>query len=126
MKFLLDTSILIDVLRSKKDAIELVRRCSSQYPPSVSFVSLTEVMAGARKEKREFVLEFLEDFHQVPISKGISVLAGELLFDYARKGRTIHYQDAVIAASCLEEGLVLVTDNVKDFEFIEGLELEAL
>ncbi len=44
--------------------------------------------------------------------------------DLIRQGKSIGDFDIIIAAYCLVNGYVLVTDNVRDFERIEGLKFE--
>jgi predicted nucleic acid-binding protein len=49
----------------------------------------------------------------------IAVRAGELKREWARKGRTLTRTDMMIAATALEHGLRLATDNRKDFPMDE-------
>lgn len=41
--------------------------------------------------------------------------AGSLKSAYARKGQTLDLPDMIVAATALEHGLTLMTDNRKDF-----------
>ena len=61
----------------------------------------------------------------VCITKEIAEQAGLLKAQYAKRGKTISFQDASIAAVCIAHGCMLVTENVKDFPMPE-LELYPL
>ena len=45
--------------------------------------------------------------------------AGLLKNTWAKKGKTISLQDAIVAAIAIERGCALLTDNVKDFPMAE-------
>ena len=62
--------------------------------------------------------EYLVDFDQAVSRRTIS-----LIRDYS-KSHGLLFADAVIAATCLENNLKLITLNEKDFRFIDGLELQ--
>lgn len=47
----------------------------------------------------------------------------ELIRNYS-KSHGLMFGDAVIAATCLENSLTLITYNVKDFRFINGLKIK--
>ena len=47
----------------------------------------------------------------------------EDIFKLQKKGIQIPIMDGLIASSAIENNMVLVTRNVKDFEFIDSLEI---
>ncbi len=51
-------------------------------------------------------------------------IAQEIYAELMRRGELIEDADILIAASCLVEGMVLVTDNEEHFRRIEKLEIE--
>jgi predicted nucleic acid-binding protein len=53
--------------------------------------------------------------HLVDVTRPIAEQAGLLRREWASRGRTLSLPDLLIAASAIHHGLVLVTDNVKDF-----------
>ena len=49
------------------------------------------------------------------ITKEIAEQAGLLKAQYSKRGKTLSFQDASIAAVCIAYGCTLVTENAKDF-----------
>jgi tRNA(fMet)-specific endonuclease VapC len=60
----------------------------------------------------------------LPLSAESARIYGELRARLQREGRTIGNNDLWIAAHALAEGCVLVTNNTREFERVEGLMLE--
>ena len=93
----------------------------------VSVMTLTEICHGiARlpqsKQRRE-LQEWLDDVLRpwfaervLPITELIAERCGTLMGEHQTKGRKIPLADAMIAATALEHGLIMVTRNVKHFE----------
>lgn len=123
MKYLIDTNIIIDVLRKKEQALGFLEQCAEHYRPAISYITLTEIIAGCRPQFKKQTQQFLKSFDKQPLNEMIAVLAGELIFNYARKGKTVHFQDALIAATAIDQKMTLATANVKDFSFIKELTL---
>lgn len=120
MRLLLDTSVLIDTLRSRKDRrrllAELVRTGHSLH---ISALNVAEVSAGVRKGEELATESFLRAFGCYDINFRIGKKSGELRNEWARKGRTLALADAIIAASAIEHHCILMTDNQKDFPMPE-------
>lgn len=66
------------------------------------------------------VVNFLKDVTVIPLSEKSLEIYDTLRSDYKGKGR----HDLLIASIVMEYKLKLVTNNVKDFDFIDGLEIE--
>jgi tRNA(fMet)-specific endonuclease VapC len=49
---------------------------------------------------------------------------GQIRWDLERSGKRIDNLDLLIGVTALQEGLILVTGNVKHFERIQGLKIE--
>ena len=62
---------------------------------------------------------FLSSLHCYPMSGAIARRAGSLKAGYAREGLTLSLADMIVAATALEHGLTLMTDNRKDFPLPE-------
>ncbi|MDO8741887.1 MAG: PIN domain-containing protein, partial [Candidatus Roizmanbacteria bacterium] len=69
--------------------------------------------------EKKYILakEFFHNFTSLPINNTIGIIAGKLL----RNNSTIAIGDALIAATCLENKLELITNNIKDFKKVKGL-----
>ena len=92
----------------------------------VSDITLAEMYFGAFKSGREShfddVAKIISLFETYPIRHLRKY--GELRFTLERKGLKIGDMDMFIAATALEENLILVTGNVEHFSRIPGLKIE--
>ena len=116
---LLDTCIVIDVLRGKVAAVDFVS--SLKDAPSLSAVTVTELVVGCRnvKERRE-IDRLLLHYVIHDIDRDVAGLAG----DYVRRFGPSHGTDpiaALIAATAKTMSLRLATLNVKHFPMFAGL-----
>ena len=62
---------------------------------------------------------FLSSMDCYPLTGAIARRAGSLKSAWAQKGRTLSLVDMMVAATALEHGLSLMTDNRKDFPLPE-------
>lgn len=108
MKALFDTNILIDYLNGRPDAQSEINRHRQRL---ISVITWMEVLAGARSEAEEDVIEmFLRDFTLVELSRPIARAAVSL-----RRTRRVRLPDAIIWATAQQESALLVTRNTRDF-----------
>jgi len=120
MNLLLDTSVLIDVLRSRKGRRELLARLANEgHSLATSTLNATELYAGVRFGEEARTDQLLHSLLCYDMGCTTGVRAGMLINDWGRKGKTISLPDAVIAAIAIERGCTLVTDNRKDFPMPE-------
>ena len=117
MKYVLDSTFLIDCLRSVPAAID---RLDAMYAagddPIVTSVSVAEVWAGRRTEGDPAVessLRFLEYVHAGPST---ARLAGEWRARARERGRSLDTPDALIAATAFDLEAIVLTRNAHDFE----------
>jgi predicted nucleic acid-binding protein len=116
MTILLDSSVIIDFLRSRRGRREYIARLAEGGDDlACSAMSVAEVYAGMKPGEAEVTEEFLQSLKCIDMSYKMARRAGELKYQWARKGQTIDVPDAVIAAAALEFNLSLATDNRKDF-----------
>ena len=120
MKLLLDTSVLIDVLRGRKDRKLLLRQLISEgHSLSTTVLNVAELYAGMRAEEEARTEEFLGGLDCLELQASAARLAGRLKSTWQKKGRTLTLSDTIIAALAIEERCVLLTDNRKDFPMRE-------
>jgi predicted nucleic acid-binding protein len=126
MKLLLDTSVLIDVLRHRNQRREFVAELvRAGHIISTSMLNVAEVYAGMRPSEEPDAEELFASLHLHELSGRSARLAGEMKNGWSKKGRTLTLADAIIAAVAIEQGCQLLTDNRKDFPMPE-LQLYAL
>jgi predicted nucleic acid-binding protein len=108
VKAVFDTNILIDYLNGVGPARAAIERSAERH---VSIITWMEVLAGARDESEEDVIEmFLRDFRLVDLTRRVAREAVAI-----RRARRIRVPDAIVWASARTESAVLVTRNTKDF-----------
>ena len=116
---LLDTCIMIDVLRGKAATFDFVS--SLENAPALSAVTLTELVAECRnvKERRE-IDRLLSHYVIHDINRDVASLAGDYVRQYGPSHGTDPI-DALIAATAKAASLPLATLNVKHFPMFAGL-----
>lgn len=120
MTILLDTSVIIDSLRSRRARREfLEQRANDGDVLACCVISVAEVYAGMMPHEAEATDVFFQGLECIEVGQEIARTGGLLKFEWARKGKTIDIPDAIIAAVALNFNLTLATDNVKDFPMPE-------
>lgn len=122
MPYLIDSDVLIDISRGKREAREYVDALTEAW--AISQVSALELIVGARDKSDLANIDiFLSAYVIVPLRDSTGKRAYELLKLYA-KPDGLHVFDSLIAATAIEEDLTLVTKNRRHFGVIKGLRLE--
>jgi len=124
-KILVDTSVIIDFLRSPEKQKSCFHQFFSpgKYQPVVSLTTITELWAGRSLEKPRtlnFVQNLIEKCEIISLDLRTAKMAGKIL---RQANYQISFQDAQIAALALDSGLTILTLNKKDFNKVKGLKL---
>jgi len=113
---LIDTDILIEVLRGRKP--EVIRLWSDTVSEAgamfYSPVTLAEIRHGTRANERESTDRVLSSMVSVPIDREIGARAGDYLRAF-HASHAIEIADALIAATASIHQLELWTQNRKHF-----------
>lgn len=117
----IDTSIAVDHLRGKREAVELLERLVVDDEPVASEVVRFELLAGVRDSELTPLEEFFRALTWVPVEEGTTRVAGELARRYRRRFSGIDTADYVIAATAILLGSPLLTTNVRHFPMFEDL-----
>lgn len=116
MILLLDTTVLIDTLRARQNRRAfLTDLVAAGHTLATAAINIGEVYAGMRPTEELRTEAFLSSLDCYPMSGAIARRAGSLKSVYARRGQTLSLADMIVAATALEHGLTLLTDNRKDF-----------
>ena len=122
---LVDTDILVDLLRGENGTGQLLSKIASDESLAVSIVTKMELVVGCRnKTEIANVADLLGRFDVIPINEPSSQRAAALLEEF-RLSHGLLIPDALIAATAVTRDLALLTKNRKHFSFIPGLELAA-
>jgi len=120
MDLLLDTSVLIDTLRSRNGRKELlVRLVEEGHRLTTTGLNMAEIHAGIRSGEETRTSLLLDSLECYALDCETGKQAGLLKNDWAKKGKTVSLPDAIVAAIAIERGCTLMTDNRKDFPMPE-------
>jgi predicted nucleic acid-binding protein len=114
--FVLDTTVLIAVLRGEPDTLQgLLDRSRAGHVLSTTCVNIAEAESGALPKERRSLDALVDRLKFLPTTREAATRAGRYQRDHRRRGRTIHAPDALIAGTARAYGAVLLTDDVADF-----------
>lgn len=120
MPVLLDTTVLIDVLRGRPATTERVRALRhDSTPPWICAINVEEVMRGALEAEESAALGFLRALRLAPVGRTEGERAGRWRRDHARMGVTLGQADCLIAAAAVGVGARLATGNPRHFPMPE-------
>lgn len=129
MKYLLDTNICINLIRQKPPA--LIQRIISHRPGEVgvSSITLAELAHGVEKsaqpeQNMPALQQFLLPFEVSDFEQKAAHAYGKIRAQLERNGLTIGSMDMLIAAHAISLEAILVTNNVREFHFVKGLNVE--
>ena len=129
MRYLLDTNTCIYVIKRSPPQVYKRLRGLSIGDVGISAITFCELQFGvtnsSKPKKNQLALtEFLAPLEVLDFPSAAAVTFGEIRSRLKRSGTPIGSYDLLIAAHALEQGLTLVTNNLKEFKRVPGLELE--
>ena len=128
ISYLLDTNIVIYVIKRRPiEALEVFNQHTNRM--AISSITLAELIHSAEKSsKPAHNYAVLEDFcsrlEVLPYSAKAAQHYGSIRAALEKTGQTIGVNDLHIAAHARNEGLVLITNNLREFERVPALLLE--
>ena len=125
---LVDTDIAIDFLRRREYAQKLLENWAGEGLLAISTLTHLEIYQGMKTGEEGATNVFLDGLISVVVDISIARRAGTMLGELRSKGMTIGIADAIIAATALQFGTPLLTNNVEHYPFpnlkvIRGLEV---
>lgn len=128
LKYMLDTNIVIYTIKNKP---QVVREAFIKHHGQmcITTVTLMELVYGAEKSANpERNLREIEGFAArldvLPYDNAAAIHTGQIRSELAKAGKPIGSYDQMIAGHARSQGLVLVTNNEKEFERVPALRLE--
>ena len=128
LRYLLDTNIVIYVIKRRPlSALQLFN--DNEGRMAISSITLAELLHGAEKSNAPVrSLATVEDFcsrlEVLPYGAKAAQHYGSIRAALERLGQPIGVNDLHIAAHARSEGLTLVTNNLREFERVEALQLD--
>lgn len=128
LKYLLDTCICIYTIRNRPQEVREAFRCHNKQM-SISVITLMELIKGAEKsENPEANLEVIEGFaarlEVLDFDQNAAAHSGQIIASLELSGQKIGAYDCQIAGHARSRGLIVVTNNMREFERVPGLLLE--
>ena len=133
MNYLLDTNICIYIIKKSPEKVikklESIPNDEGKNEIYLSSVTVSELYYGAEKSSQleknlEALKGFLTPFQIINFDHESAEVFGRVRSDLERKGTVIGPYDLQIASIAIAHDLVLVTNKIKQFKRVDGLNLE--
>ncbi|MCR5454381.1 MAG: PIN domain-containing protein [Bacteroidales bacterium] len=130
-RYLLDTNICAYILRGKYNLNEQIKAIGGMEYCYISEVTIAELLYGKEygklkggpKYKDQQLEKFFNDINTLPIYP-VFALYGKEKARLRRAGTPISEFDLLIGCTSVQENMIMVTQNVKDFKNITGIHIE--
>ncbi len=129
MKYLLDTNICIYLI--KKKPLHLLAKFQSipLGDAGISSITLGELQYGVAKSEfpqrnQEALNKFTLPLEIVSFDSHAAMVYGKIRSQLEKQGTPIGPLDTLLAAHALSLNAVMVTNNIKEFERVDGLAVE--
>lgn len=125
---MLDTNIVIYVIKRRPlEVLDTFNQHAGQM--CISSITLSELLHGVEKSTQpdhnlRQVESFVSRLEVLDYTRKASAHYGDIRSNLEKKGKTIGVNDIHIAGHARSEGLILVSNNLKEFEPVEALRLD--
>lgn len=128
MKYMLDTNTCIFIIKQDKKILSRLENTDFK-DICISSITLLELEYRAAKsqyiEKNKKALEdFISNFHVLSFDKNAANEYGNIRAYLETNGNKIGAMDMLISAHAKSANLILVTNNTKEFNRVQGLQIE--
>ena len=129
MKYMLDTNICIYTIKYKPPEVIKAFLCHEPDDMCISSITYGELMHGVEKSQavernRAAITLFLSAISILPFDSDAAEEYGAVRADLERNGTPIGPMDMLIAGHARSRGLILVTNNTREFFRVNELEVE--
>ncbi len=128
IKYMLDTNILIYTIRNRPTKVREEFKKHADYL-AMSTITLGELIYGAEKSAQADrnladVEALAARMDVVPFDSPAAIHFGQVRAELAKSGKLIGPYDLMIAGHARSRGLILVTNNLREFKRVPGLRVE--
>ena len=126
-----DTSFLIDIMKSDKEAIKKAEEIEKNGNTiAVTSISIFELFVGVtlsikQDQERNKINRILKGLPMISFDEDSAIEAGKIFAQKRKNGMLIDPEDSMIAGICSKRNEILITRNIKHFNDIEGLRIES-
>ena len=129
MKYMLDTNICIYIIKKQPEKVISHLQEFSLSEVCVSSITLSELEYGVEKsEQRDrnkiALANFIAPIEVITYDDLAAAQYGIIRSSLEKNGMPIGALDMLIAAHALSQGLILVTNNEREFKRVPGLKIE--
>ncbi|HVT57454.1 MAG TPA: PIN domain-containing protein [Thermoanaerobaculia bacterium] len=126
MRYLLDTNICIYALKHRPPEVLEHLRAVGPTEVALSVLTVLELRQGAEGSQQPQTAHsrldlFLGPLRVLPFETEDALVGARVRAALARRGRPIGDLDSLIASQAIARDLILVTNNLGEFERVEGL-----
>ena len=125
---IVDTDILIDLLRKKDYAVSLIKKIEDEIELATSAINAFELYRGAYKSRNQeknlaSVKGLLNSLRMLNTDEDSMEIAGKIIAGLERDGNMMDIRDLLIASIALVNGFGVLTNNVRHFNTIKHLKV---
>ncbi len=129
MIYMLDTNICIYTIKKKPATVLEKFKNNLDKGLCISSITLAELEHGVAKSayverNKTALMQFLSILTVLPFDDMAAVEYGDICATLQKRGTPIGTMDTLIAAHAKSEELILVTNNVSEFERVPNLTIE--
>ncbi len=128
LQYMLDTNICIYVIKNYPPKLRnRFNRLAEQL--CISSITLGELHYGAERSARRLenlqaIEHFVARLDVLPFTAKAAAHYGQVRAELERVGKPAGTHDTLIGAHARSEGLIVVTNNVREFERMPGIRIE--
>ena len=127
LKYMLDTNIVIYVIKLRPERLLHTFNAHMGHM-CISSITLSELIHEVEKSSlpernRRNVEDFVSRLDVLSYNDSAAAHYGDIRADLERKGAIIGINDLHIAGHARSQGLILITNNTKEFQRVEGLRI---
>ena len=129
MKYMLDTNICIYIIKKKPEGLLAKLKAAIDEGVSISAITLAELehgiaMSAYPEKNADALVQFLSVIEVLPFDAIAAYAYGAVRAGLQRKGTPIGQMDMLIAAHATAAGCIIVTNNTREFNRVDGLVVE--
>ena len=121
MSAVVDSSVLIDIIRGHAGAREALHAARARSPLHGSEITRLEILMGMRPGEEDVTRRLITGLRWHPVDESVAEAAGELGRTWLPSHNGIDSADLAIAATVVLLDATLLTKNVKHFPMFDGL-----
>ncbi len=130
MKYLIDTNICIYIMNKRPAGVIKKFKQFELGEIGISTITVSELQYGVaksthRKKNEVRLTEFLAPLEILAYDEMAARVYGDIRYLLEKHGQPIGPLDLLIAAHAISKGLVLITNNDKEFKRIKKLQVES-